>query len=379
MKKFLLTLGLVLFLVPATVWAAEFKSSQNGPVSLGAEEQSNNLYIAGQMVSIDGNISKDLVAAGSSVAINGNIENSILALGSTVSVKGNVGDNLRVAGSDVTVSGNVGGDALIAGSNVIVSNSTIINGDLLAAAETLTIAGDIHGNVTGTGSSVTITGKVNGNVNLTNISSLTVGSSAVITGKLTYSSSTQANIDRNAVITGGVDYQSISASTGTFPMANAWSGAFALTKIIGAFIFLLFLIYLLPKSTRKFVETASSDLWSNLGWGFLILIILPIVSIILLSLVAPAGIAFVFMLVYIIAIILSCVMASLLIGSALHKALKKEKEFRIDWLTALFGVAVASLLYEVPVLGALFVFLAFLVSFGTFARLTGQYIEYNRK
>ncbi|MDO8444320.1 MAG: hypothetical protein Q7S80_02350 [bacterium] len=374
MKKLLFSLGLVLLLIPATVLAAEFKSSQNGPVSLGAKEQSNNLYIAGQMVSIDGNVSKDLVAAGSSVAINGNVENSILALGSTVSVKGNVGDNLRVAGSDVTVSGNVGGDALVAGSNVTVSNSTIINGDLLAAAETLTIAGDIHGNVTGTGSSVTITGKVNGNVNLTNVSILSVGSSAVITGKLTYSSSTQANIDRNAVITGGVDYTAIST-----PMTGAWGGAFVLIKILGSFIFLLFLIYLLPKSTRKFVETASSDLWSNLGWGFLILITLPIASMILLSLVAPAGIAFVFILVYIIAIILSCVMASLLIGSTLHKALKKEKEFRIDWLTALFGVAVASLLYEVPVLGALFVFLAFLVSFGTFARLTGQYIEYNRK
>ena len=379
MKKLLFTLALVLLLAPAAVLAAEFRLSNNGPVNLAATEQAKNLYSAGQIVTVDGNVTGDLVAAGNTIAVNGNVSSSVLAVGSVVSVKGNVGQNLRVAGSDVTVSGNVGGDALVAGSNVTISGGTVISGDLLAAASTLTIAGDVDGNIIGTGSTVIISGKIKGNVEIKNVTNLTISSSAIISGKLTYSSPTQANIDRNAVITGGVDYRSISTSTKTFPMTGAWGGALTLTKIFGSFTFLLLLIYLLPKSTRKFVETASSDPWSSLGWGFLILIILPIASIVLLSLIVTAGIAFALIFAYIVAIILSCVMASLLIGSTLHKALKKEKEFRIDWLTALFGVAVAALLYEVPVLGALFVFLAFFISFGTFARLAGQYIKSNRK
>lgn len=379
MKKLLFSLGLVLLLVPAAALAAEFKSSQNGSVGIGATESAKNLYIAGQTVSIEGNVSKDLVAAGSAVAVNGDVDNSALVLGSTVSVKGNVGENLRVAGSDVTVSGNVGGDALLAGSNVTISDGTVISGDLLAAASTLTIAGDVDGNLTGTGSSVVISGKIKGDVDLKNVTNLTIGSSTVISGKLTYSSSNQAIIDRNAVITGGVDYQTVSTSTKTLPMSDAWSGTFTLVKILGSFIFLLILIYLLPKSTRKFVEAASSDLWSSLGWGFLILIIVPIVSIILISLVVPASAAFFLIIAYVLAIILSCVMMSLLAGSALYKILKKEKDFRLDWLTALLGVGVIAVLSEVPLIGSLVVFVMFLISFGTLARLTGQYIEYNRK
>ncbi len=378
MKKIFVTLGLALLLVPTMALAAEFRSSDNGLSNLAATELAKNLYSAGQSVTISGNVTGDLVAAGSTVSVSGNVESSIFAVGSSVSVKGNVGENLRVAGSDVTVSGNVGGDALVAGSNVTIPAGATIGGDLLAAAGTLTIAGDVSGNITGTASSVVISGNIAGNVKLSDVTNLTIDSNAVIAGKLTYSSPSQANIDRNAVITGGVDYQSVSSSSSTSTV-NDFSSTLTLSEILGSFIFLLILIYLLPKSSRRFVETAVSNLWASLGWGFLILVVVPIASLVLLVGFTTAGVALTLLCIYIASIMAAVVMSALLIGTSLYKGLKKEKDFRIDWLTALFGVAVVAILSMVPAIGTLLITLAFLVSFGTLARMVGGFIENNRK
>jgi len=382
MKNFLLSLGFVLLFLPTVALAAEFKYSDQSDVNVGSKEITTNLYTSGQNINLSGEIKKDLVAVAiKSMVIDGNIENSVLAFASdSLKLNGLVGENVRVGGSKIVLKGNIGGDAVVIGKKFLLDTSGEIGGDAMIAAGILTIDGNIDGNLYATAGKATISGHIGGNVNLSGVTDLTVTKTAKIDGKLIYSSNSQAIIDHDAIITGGTQYKTLSESNGfvTPFMMTGLGDTIILMKAISFFVFLLLLVYLLPKSTKRFVETAFTDLWSSFGWGILLLIIIPIASLSTVLLLAPAAIAGVTMIIYILALIISSMMASLLIGTSLYKAFKKEKEFRLDWLTALLGVIVAVIVYKIPVIGPLFIVLTFLVAFGTCGRLFGEFIKANR-
>jgi|GEM_PF-598000 len=382
MKKLLMTLGLVALLVPTIALAAEFKypSPDSGSVKVKSTEQAKNLYICGSSVSVDGNVSRDLVAVGSDVKVSGNVEDSALLFGSSVGVSGDVGGNVRTAGSAVTISSSVTGDVLAAGSTVTLGSEGKVAGDFLAAAGTLDLAGDVSGNVTATAGTVNISGHIVGDIKLQNVASLTVADKTVIDGKLTYYSNNKADIDHDAVITGGVTRNNISETEASGHYLSAGiTGVILLTKILGSFLFLLLLIYLLPKTTKNFVEVAASDIWSSLAWGLLLLIVVPIAAVLAMALIAPVGISIAVLLAYVIAVMVSSTAACLLAGVGLHKLVKKNKEPRIDWLTAIIGVVVITILSLVPIISGLIFTILFLISFGTFARMVGSFIKANKK
>lgn len=374
MKKVLLSLGILALMAPVVALAAQFRSSENGSVSLSADEQAKNLYSAGQIVTIDGKVSKDLFAAGSSVFINGNTEDSVFAAGTSVNIKGDLGGSARVAGEYVVIDGSVGGDIMAAGNNVVISSDAVVSDDVFVMASSVDLGGTVGGKAVITAKTVKISGKITGDVTIHEAESVTLTDSAVVSGKLTYAATQQASIDRNAIVVGGVDYQEI--QTRTFPLVE--KELFSLTKIIGTFVFLLLLIYLLPKFTRRFVEAATTDSWDNLGWGFLMLIVTPIVSLILLILVATAGIAIITTLAYFIFVAVSAAMAALLVGLNIVKYFKKEKEFTYDWVTALTGAIAVAVIAVIPVIGPLLLFVLFLVAFGTFAKLIRGKIKANQ-
>ncbi|PIS08049.1 hypothetical protein COT78_00185 [Candidatus Berkelbacteria bacterium CG10_big_fil_rev_8_21_14_0_10_43_13] len=382
MKKLLMTVGLALLLVPTMAFAAEFKYSDKGNIGVGVKETAKNLYISGQSVTISGDVSKDLVAvARQSMTIDGNTENSVMAYASeSLKLNGAVGENIRVGGNTIVFKGNTGGDVVAIGKNILLDSSGNIGGDAMLASGILKIDGNIDGNLYATAGKATITGHISGDVKLTGVTELTVTKTARIDGKLVYNSNNQATIDHDAIIVGGTQYKTLGESNGLISpfMMTGFGDRIILLKATCFLVFLLFLVYLLPKSTKRFIETAYSDLWSSLGWGLLLLIIVPIASMLIVFLLAPAAIAGVAMIIYGLGIVTSSMMVSLLIGTGLYKALNKEKEFRLDWLTVLLGVVVAVFLYKVPVFGPLLIVLTFFIAFGTFARLIGSFIKANR-
>lgn len=369
MKRFFISIAAaIILLMPMTASAAYLRASNSNSETIGTDQNPKNAYIAGSNLTIDAKVQKDLNIAGSNLTINGSVENNLMAAANVVTVKGSVGDSLRVAGADISIDNTIGGDALIAGNNITLSEKSKVDGDLLAVGNRIELKGTVLGAVKMIGSNVIISGKVTGDVYLRDVQNLTITKDAVISGKLTYYSQNQANIESGGAV-GSIDYHNIQGQDK--PWSSYSKGAsmtYSLYQIIGSILLLLLLIFIAPKNARKFVEYSHKEIFRNLWWGLLILIVTPVISVLLIAI--SFKLSAILFLAYILALILASVFSALLAGSWLLKTLGKVEAFPIDWQSVILGVLILALLSFVPILGSLILFMLLLIALGSLAKLT---------
>jgi hypothetical protein len=359
MKKTILAISLVFaMMLPVLAFAADFKTE-----TAGKNDNVRNLYIAGQNVNVDANVNGDLTGAGNIVNVNGNVEKSTQLAGSTVNIKGNVGDNLRVAASNLNVDGNVGEDAVVFVGQVTFGSGNQIAHDLILFGGSAVLNGTVKGKVVGYAGDVTINGTVDGDVDLKDVGKVTLGSNAVINGKLTYSSSQKSDI-KESQVKNGVEFKQISTSE-----REAKRGAKAFTFVslmllVGSFLLLFVLVQVAPTSTEKYLASTYSSPWANLGIGFVTMIAAPVALILFMITVVGLPLAGFGFFVYIFLMVLAGILMSLVAGSWIVKVFKKETVYELGWLPILAGIVVVAVLKLVPVFGWMVVFLLFLLSLG---------------
>ncbi len=380
MKKLFVSLAVLFVFVPTVALAAEFRvppeTNTNAEVVLGKNETAKNLYIAGSLVNIDGNIKSDLVAVGGTININGETESGLLAAGGTLNIKGNVGKNARVAGGNVYVNGNIGEDLLAGGNSVSIDKNSVISGDFIGAGSAMNIDGKIQGRAYLSGEDIKIDGEINGDVTIKNVSNLTLGDNAKINGKLFYSSPNEAKVSSSAQVSGGIDYKKISAGKYKWETAKATG---VLYSILMSFIALLVLVLIFPRSAKFAVEESSKNYLAKMGWGLFGLVAIPIPIIVLIVSIIGIKLAFIFALLYALFILLASILSPLIAGSYIMKAYDKKKDFRADWVSALVGVIALSILALIPVIGWIIIFLLFLLSFGLLGATAWKYVALAQK
>ncbi|MGQ9491292.1 MAG: hypothetical protein ACUVS6_11445 [Anaerolineae bacterium] len=141
----LLTLfALALFLFVPAVSAFDGRSSDS--VVIGQDEVINDdLFVAGETVTVDGTVNGDLFAAGRTVVINGKVAGNVLAAGSIVAVNGEVGYDVFAAGAAVTLGpgARVGHNAYTAGAGVESQAGSQIGGSLFIGAGQGLVSGQV--------------------------------------------------------------------------------------------------------------------------------------------------------------------------------------------------------------------------------------------
>jgi cytoskeletal protein CcmA (bactofilin family) len=360
MKKVVILSLISILIFPAMIFAADFKANESGNVNIESSEKTKNLYTAGNSISSDADITGDLVVAGNNININGDVENSLAAAGNTINIKGNIGRNARIAGSTISINGNVGEDLLIAGGSIIIGKDAVIKNDLLVSCGTIEINGKVLGNIKAAGAEkLIIRGEVLGNIDAKEIQNLTIESSAVVNGKLTYSSAKEANIADKNQIKGGIDYKKIA---NTENLGNNFGNT--LIKILVGFITLFVLIYLAPKFTQNLVEDAYNNPWGNIGTGLIFLIVAPIVGLILAFSVLGIKIALILALIYVLYLVLAGLSTSILAGSLILKFIDRSKVLSTSWRAIAVGVIVISLISLLPIFGWFIIFIFFLLGLG---------------
>lgn len=363
MKKILLGLFLAIILVPGMALAADIRASQSGMESVGKNETVQNLYAAGNTVNIDGTIKGDAVMAGANLNVTGKVENSLMATGANLQVGGEVGNSARLAGSNITLSGKVGQDVMIAGNAIRISNQSQIGQDAFLVGNDIQLDGSINGKLNIAGANmVRINGTVNNDVNINRVATLVIGDSAVINGKLTYSSAKQAQVSSSATIKNGIAFNEIKTQETGTAVAGFLTLALLLKLLIG-FVTLLALIYLLPRLARDSAATVFAKPWMSLGWGLVTLIIVPFVALILLLTVIGAKLTGLLMAVYIPVLIFAGVYIPVIVGSLIFSRGRLDRP-RVDWLTVLVGILVTFIISLIPFIGPLVLFILFLFSLG---------------
>ncbi len=355
------------FFICCPVQAADFRGVERCAVETG-EVVDDDLYIAGNEVTIEGTVNGDVWAAGSTVTITGDVNGNIVAVGQTVIINSEVSGSIIAAAQTVTASGKIGRSAKLAGQMIKVtapvkgdimafggrfnlSGEEAVSGDLLLATTTATIKAPIEGNLKGGASSLNIGAPVAGDVHV-QVDKLIVTSTGAIEGNLEYTSFHEAEIKQGGTIGGSITQiipeepvkKGFWASiAGTVSMKIL---SFAMALIVGIISLLLF-----PRRVMGAAAAVRARPWQSLGWGALLLIATPAVVIVAFITVVgiPAGL--ITGALYIIALYLSPIPVALLIGWLILRHADELDSTGIRIGALALGLAVLLLLRLVPFLG----------------------------
>src|SRR6056297_2848988 len=353
------------------VSAADFRigDSQSGNVTVSEGEELSNLYVAGNMISINGSVNDDLVGAGNTVLVKKNIQDDLWIGGGTVTVQGDVGGSIRAAGGNVVVDGKVARDILVAAGNITLSDSASVDGDVWVAGGVVQIDSDVRGDLKVAGGQVVLNGPVSGEVQVRADENLRLTDRARIGGDLRYKSPQEADIAEGATIEGEVDFQKKEVARTMLPgFLSGFDDFFSwgnLMKMLMMIVVGLILVYLFKKSTRTFLKEGTGHYWKNLGLGLAALILVPIVFLLLIFTVIGSWLAVLLLLAHIFVFLLSLVAAAIILGSWLLRKIGKKDNYPLDWKVVVVGVVLMSLISALPVVGWLACFLLILLALGS--------------
>lgn len=359
MKKrifILVAIMAMVFLFTPMAMAFKFKSGNNITVSKN-ELIDEDLYISGGNLSIDAPVKGDLVAAGGQITVNGDVEGDIIAAGGMMRLNGNVTESERIAGGMITVNGHIKKDIFVFGGNIEIAKNCQVDGDLVVSGGNLVCNGNIGRSIIASAGTIIIGGTVEKDVNIDSTGSLTIGSGAVIKGNLKYASPQRADIKPDAKIKGTTTYQKTiiekpapekKATVADFFYSIFISIIWLCAMIILGIIFIL----IAPKRTVETAEMILKRPWASLGLGFLMLIVVPIASIILICTVIGIPLGLIGLMIYIVALYISKIFVSLMIGKKFLAWIKKREDVSLIW-SFIIGLIIVSILIAIPYLGTL--------------------------
>lgn len=365
-------IGLIL-VAPFVVRAIEYRIGEQPNLAAG-EKVIADLYMAGGNVTASGEVGGDLWTAGGNIIISSPVGQDAVATGGSISVLSAVGDDARFVGGSVLLQGGVGGDLLIGGGQVTIGGAGI-RGDAIIGGGAVRIEAPIAGDLLVGGGEVYLNAQIGGDVKIV-AEKVTLGSQAVIAGNLSYSSPKAATLEEGAVVNGETVYTERTSAHGAAKagMAAALT-IWTLMKLMSIFVAALVIGLFVQRYSLEIISRAVSAPWSRLGVGLSIFVLLPIVSVALLFTVVGTIFGIVGLLVYVLLLTFSVPIASIIIGSVLHKLIWKPASYVVNWKTILLGSFVYSALFFVPIIGGLLAFAAIFVTLGAMMSIKREVIQ----
>lgn len=367
MKRFfsLLTFVILCFfvLVPEGL-AAKFETGNEYSLDEGEVVQ-DSLYVGAGTVAIRGTIEDDLIVGGGTVVVSGDVLGDVMVGAGTVNISGSVADDVRAAGGLVSVDGEVGGDVVSSGGTVNFGSESTIGGDLVAAGGTVRSAGLVTGRAKISAGDLSISGTINGNVEAVTENAPRLSSTAKIGGDFVYTSEDEAELREGASIVGEVTHK-LPEVRGErvqpgglalfFGLGLVWKIVFLAAMFVAGAV----LIALFPRWTKNAADNIPSKPWLSLGWGFLLLIVTPIASVLLLITVIGLPLGLFVGGLYAAALYLAWIVVGRYTGRQVIRLIRKEGEPSPYW-SLLLGLVILALIMLIPILN-IFAYFVFVIA-----------------
>ena len=348
MKKLLIVLAMVL--VPSIGLAASLHVGDE----VDLNENVKNSYVFSQNVNVGTSLSGDTTIFSQYIKIDKDIERDLFAFGTSIDISGNVGGSIRGGGNTFNFAGVVKEDLLVGAATANLSSGSIVEGDLWAGANIIIIDGTIKGNAKIAASKVTINGTISGDAEI-NAREIIVGDSAKIGGSLTYWSGSEGKLSEKASIAKGPYFNKLESNYSN----TARNITYSLLSLI---ILALAISYGFRRFTEKIKGVDFGSFIRNIGWGILTILIVPVISIIILSISVHLGL--VLTTSYLTFLILSYGISAIYMGAIIQKLIQKDKEFSLDWITVLIGGFAYIAVGYIPIVGNTIQIAIYLASFG---------------
>ena len=268
--------------LPSVGHAFEVRRSEDGPVTVAADETINDTLLAmGNTVTIDGTINGDLLAFAGQVTIRGNVTGNVVTGGQSVTIEGTVGGTVLGGGENVTLeNARVGRDFYGFGNDVAIASGTNVAGNAMGFGSTVDVGGRVGIDFKGFGTMVTVSGAVERNVDGFG-QTVTVDSTARIGGNLTghVDSAGDLRVADGAVVSGTVNEQIVEREhrRNHFLTFGHYFGQ--VIRLAGFFLTGLILLWLVPVLREVSLPNTEAVLRS-FGIGLAAAVTLPVAAII---------------------------------------------------------------------------------------------------
>ena len=291
-----------------------------------------------------------------------------------------VDGNVFAYGQTVNVSGEINGDLFVFASNLTIEESAIIHGNVFALASDMTVSGiaaDVYAmadnfslseksiiarNLYLSSNNISLEGQVSRDAYIAaNTLKIAENDEPVIEGNLTYSSTSEAQINE-ASVGGEIKYNAVQVDNS----ARIWSVVSNLiSALVLSFIVIMILLWIAPKFKDNICEIIAKKSFLSFGIGLLVFFATIIAAIILLlftygfgASTAVVAIAF---------LILGYVLSSTVFSMALGKLLANKFGFTKNVayvLLSLLIVLIVNLIRYIPYVGGPIGFIIAMIGLG---------------
>lgn len=373
-KILILLLPLFISLFWVSPISAKVVDIKNGSYVLAKGEViDDDLFVAAQDVTINGEVKGDLFIGSGTVTIAGKVDGNIFTGAGMVTLdQASVGQDLVTGAGNITLkSTNVGGGVIVAGGSINVDDKSVIVGGLTAAGGNVNLDGQVGRGVLVAGGTVVINGLVSKDVQVS-AGTLSMGSKSVVGGNLTYLSGTQATINPTAKIAGSVTEfiseknkttQNVRIGNLNFGfLGGAANFGMKVWSFLGAILVGFMLIRFFPDLAGQVPSKIIQRPWRSLFLGLLILAMLPLLLVLLLFSIIGIPLMLVIVLIFILLSLVVKIFVALLFGGALFEIIEKKE---VDsYVRFLVGLLAYFILVSLPIFGWLIGLIVYFVGLG---------------
>ncbi len=420
MKRNLLTIVLLALVLVMSLNLCAFADADSaGNVFSDKDEPvtdvKRDLYKVGQNINLSSlNVGESALLAGMDITIaDSDIADSLRATGRTLTVTNTkVGSNITAAGQNLTFTGVNAAGFYAAGQNVSFSGEADA---LNIFAATANLSGTIHGDAYITAETINLSEDfvVEGNMSLSsgNTGELLNGIDFSValsetTAQPTVEAGQQSDADTEALIAEvgnaigeaveQAEAEQAAEEQATMDTINyiadsvnaAVEEEYARQAAIAAFIKHLFNTIVLglalclicgPKNIAKPAQLMLEKPGRTFGFGFLTLLLTPIVIIIFLLIPITSYSAGLLAVIFTVICIFARTFTGVSLAAALMQKFGKKAALRSPWLASVIGGLAFALLAKVPYLGSVITVGSLLISLGCFVQFVGRNLSSGKK
>jgi cytoskeletal protein CcmA (bactofilin family) len=235
--------------------ASIFKKGKHIDIS-NLEQYDDDLYIYGNKLNLQGEVTGDLTAFCFSADITGGVGQSANIFCNSLFLKGRVSGSLRAFSQKVVVDGYVSRSVLGLGQDISLNQGSVVEKDVTLYCSSADLAGTIRGKADIHCERVVISGVITGDVAI-DANEIEIVAPAVITGNLTYVSDQQARIetDKGVSVAGQTTWKKPEEKKEESTHENLTRFLLRISAALAAFIFGLIVVRIFrPYAEESFTQ-----------------------------------------------------------------------------------------------------------------------------
>lgn len=347
--------------VPSIGSAADFRAADTITIPSDQTLRDSLYAAAGNSVTIDGTVDGDVFAAGQTVIVRGRITGSLFAAAQRIHVAGTVDGNVRTVSQALIVEQRIAGDLIALSQTVSLDVRGSVGRDAVLLGQEISLDGTVERSVQGAGQDVRLNGPIGGRVDLSPVENLVLGPRANVSGDISYESARELGREPGAQIGGRISRREPPPQRHPEPaerLGGILSGILAVTAFgAGALV-------LAPRMTSAAASAAVHQSLLSLGWGFGLLVAIPIAAGVFLITIIGIPLALILIAGYAVLLYASQAIVALGLGRLLLSQLRPVEGYGWSVVAVLVGALILGALRSVPVIDAVATLAVMLLGLG---------------